>query len=576
VDDLLGALRGDDEPARSLARQFLPREGAAVVPKLLPLLNENNPAVRDAAFNVLADIANEVSAPGREAERGSVARQLMELVRAENPGAIKRQGLRLLPIVIPPDADVSPVAALLDDPKLRERARESLEEMATPRSTRALREQLPKADSKFACALLNSLGRLRDRDGLEAIAARLKSDDPAVRVAAARALAWTGDPAYLQGLREVASAADDATRGEAHDAGLRLLDAMGAQEAHRADAIAGYRAFLASSHGPVKDAALAGLGRCGDASCVATILDAIRDEEPPTLLVGLAALGHLNGSEVSRLLVETFPKLPPRMQSGLIPILGTSSDPLVLPILRGALHSDQPGSRTAALQALADSELPQALDLLAAEAKSGDEPHRAKARELLDRLTDRLIQEGRDVGGLGEARQARLLATRGIVGRWWVVGPFDLGEKNEGWATTYINEPNVNVVARYMAGKVRRQWKPVVAHDPNGKIDLRQAIADRDRCVGYAYAEIELDQPAEAVLLLGVDDSEKVWVNGASVFEQFVARGLQVDQDRVPVKLKAGTNTILLKVYQNSLGWEFCARLVSPDGHPLPIRQKTE
>ena len=113
------------------------------------------------------------------------------------------------------------------------------------------------------------------------------------------------------------------------------------------------------------------------------------------------------------------------------------------------------------------------------------------------------------------ARDTDLLGLLGIIGRWWVVGPFDLGEKNEGWATSYIGEPNVNVVARYMAGKTRRQWKRVESQDPHGKIDLRATIADRDNCIGYAYAEIELPRPADAVLLLGVDDSEKIWVNGS-------------------------------------------------------------
>ena len=48
------------------------------------------------------------------------------------------------------------------------------------------------------------------------------------------------------------------------------------------------------------------------------------------------------------------------------------------------------------------------------------------------------------------------------------------------------------------------------------------------------------------------------------VFERFTSRGLRHDQDRVPVKLKAGTNTILLKLYQDTLGWEFCGA----DRHP--------
>ena len=165
-------------------------------------------------------------------------------------------------------------------------------------------------------------------------------------------------------------------------------------------------------------------------------------------------------------------------------------------------------------------------------------------------------------------------ALLGIIARWWVVGPFDLGEKNQGWETSYIGEPDVNVVASYMSGKTRRQWKRVESQDSQGKIDLRATIADRDNCIGYAYAEIELEKPVDAVLLLGVDDSEKIWVNGKKIFEQFTARPLQVDQDRVPVHLKAGTNTILLKLYQNSQGWEFCVRIVNADGQPVPLKQK--
>ena len=41
------------------------------------------------------------------------------------------------------------------------------------------------------------------------------------------------------------------------------------------------------------------------------------------------------------------------------------------------------------------------------------------------------------------------------------------------------------------------------SQDPHGKIDLRATIADRDNCVGYAYAEIEVPKAVDAVLLLG-------------------------------------------------------------------------
>ena len=114
------------------------------------------------------------------------------------------------------------------------------------------------------------------------------------------------------------------------------------------------------------------------------------------------------------------------------------------------------------------------------------------------------------------------------------------------------------------------------SQDSQGKINLRATIADRDNCIGYAYAEIELQKPVDAVLLLGVDDSEKIWVNESRVFEQFTARGLTVDQDRVLVHLEAGTNTILLKLYQNTQRWEFCVRIVTADGQPVPFKQKSE
>jgi HEAT repeat protein len=576
IDDLIAALAGKNEPARSLARQLLPREGIQVVPRILPLLRAETAAVREAAFNVLADIANEASAPGHEADRAAVTARLMSLLQPDQPAQIKIRGLRLLPIVIPPDSDVRPVAALLSDRELRERAREALEETGTAASRTALRTHLAHADPDFACALLNSLGRLHDREGLDSMTRLTADSDPRVRVAAARALVWTGDPAYLKSVRRVVDASDPATWPDAVDAMLRMLLCMEGRPAHRDAAIGGYRFLLERRvHGQVKDGALAGLGRVGDAACVPVILEAIRDDEPPTLLVGMNALGALPGKDVTQNLINAYPSLPKPAQLALIPILGARHDALVLPLLQQLAQSDRADTHIAALQALGETDLAEAMKLLSVEETRGDPAQRAKIREIIEGHKLREM-ERRQLCLPAGARDADLLGLLGIIGRWWLVGPFDLGEGNQGWATRYIGEPDVSVVARYMAGKTRRQWKRVESQDPHGKIDLRSAIADRDNCIGYAYAEFELPKSVDALLLVGVDDSEKIWVNGSQVFQHFTARGLVVDQDHVPVHLKAGTNTILLKVYQNTLGWEFCARLVTPDGKPLPLKQKAD
>jgi hypothetical protein len=350
---------------------------------------------------------------------------------------------------------------------------------------------------------------------------------------------------------------------------------MERQRPHQHAAMLGYRELLASAQGPVKDGALAGLGRVGDSSCFPVILAVIRDAAPPTLLVGMDALRTLPGENVTRALIDAYPQLPSRARLALVPVLGARRDPLAFAILEQLARSDQPENRVAALEALGDSDLPQAINFLSAEAERGDEAQRAKVHEIITRHKLREI-ENRQRGLAPGAHDTDLQALLGIIGRWWVVGPFDLGDHNQGWQTSYIGEPNVNVVARYMSGKTRRQWKRVETQDSQGKIDLRATIADRDNCIGYAYTEIELDKPVDAVLLLGVDDSEKIWVNGNKIFEQFTARPLQVDQDRVPVHLKAGTNAILLKLYQDTQGWEFCVRIVTADGQPVPLKYRSE
>jgi hypothetical protein len=190
-------------------------------------------------------------------------------------------------------------------------------------------------------------------------------------------------------------------------------------------------------------------------------------------------------------------------------------------------------------------------------------PRAEVLRALVQRMTDAGLEV--DLRGL-----------RGTVTHWWVVGPFELGEKREGWNTAFVEEPDINLVARYMSGKSRVAWTPVVSRDPDGKINLRSKVANRNKCIGYAYAEVTVDHPTEAILLLGVDDGERIWVNGHQVFEHFTPRALKVDQDRVPVSLEAGTNRILLKLYQETQGWEFCLRIITPDGRPVPFTEKED
>jgi len=65
---------------------------------------------------------------------------------------------------------------------------------------------------------------------------------------------------------------------------------------------------------------------------------------------------------------------------------------------------------------------------------------------------------------------------------------------------------------------------------------------------------------------LGSNDGIKAWLNGDLIHGLNVGRPLTPGQDKVPVKLKAGDNLLLLAIYQHGGQWGACARLRSADG----------
>ena len=311
-------------------------------------MRQEKAAVREAAFHVLADIANEASAPGHEADRAAMTARLMTLLQPDQPAQIKIRGLRLLPIVIPPDGDVGPVAALLCDKDLRERAREALEETGTAASRTALRQHLAQADPDpdFACALLNSLGRLHDRESLELDCQAGGGQEPEGPSRRGPRTGLDGRPGASQecsiGRRPLQ------TRPRGRTRWTRCSVCSSAWRASRRTGTPPWRViaiYWQSAQGQVKDGALAGLGRVGDASCVPVILEAIRDDDPPTLLVGMNALRALPGKDVTRGLIDAYPTLPKPAQLALIPVLGARRDPLVLPLLE-QLAQSEPGRNT--------------------------------------------------------------------------------------------------------------------------------------------------------------------------------------------------------------------------------------
>ncbi len=87
--------------------------------------------------------------------------------------------------------------------------------------------------------------------------------------------------------------------------------------------------------------------------------------------------------------------------------------------------------------------------------------------------------------------------------------------------------------------------------DALGQLDLNQALGATREAVAYAYTEIDMPQEQPAQLRCGADDNCSVWLNGRKVFarEQWL-NGTRFDRFITPIMLKAGRNTLLVKVCQ--------------------------
>lgn len=172
----------------------------------------------------------------------------------------------------------------------------------------------------------------------------------------------------------------------------------------------------------------------------------------------------------------------------------------------------------------------------------------------LDPATLRL-QQGRRLGEGGA------FATRVLLDRWWWVGPFD-GPSLSALVKPYPPELAVDLHAVY-EGKDRRllQWQMLSAPPYPLVPNPRHAHA-----VYYASTEIYSERAQTVWLEIGTDDDARLWLNDELVWEgepthdkpwyrrpyyalheRLAQRNLV--EARVPVRLRAGRNTVLLKLY---------------------------
>ncbi len=147
------------------------------------------------------------------------------------------------------------------------------------------------------------------------------------------------------------------------------------------------------------------------------------------------------------------------------------------------------------------------------------------------------------------------------------------GTSNKVSNASQVNSFNSDWFDREGAGTVRPEagqkqdvdgekltWKKVTP-ERGGLVDFLGSANNLDYCIGYAWTEVEVPDAMDGWLGIGSDDGLRIWVNGEPVNDRWVQRTSRLDDDVVPLRLKAGKNQILIKI-QNVRGrWSFTARL---------------
>lgn len=177
---------------------------------------------------------------------------------------------------------------------------------------------------------------------------------------------------------------------------------------------------------------------------------------------------------------------------------------------------------------------------------------------------------------VGQRREAEQLAqTLGFVTRWLVVGALD-NEGRGGFALETEPEAQryaaIDMNASFAGKEHATRWRPMPEVSVLGMVPLGAAVRPEQNVCAIAHTTMLVRgrNPIDATLWFGAGGQSKVYVNGAAVLSDDVAREQPFpDRHGARVRLRAGANRVLVKVCVATEPLAFFARWTSANGAPL-------
>ncbi len=141
------------------------------------------------------------------------------------------------------------------------------------------------------------------------------------------------------------------------------------------------------------------------------------------------------------------------------------------------------------------------------------------------------------------ARAATLTAgeaNRFLETGWWVVGTYP-EEPTTAFPPEFDSDPSRPAGAFGKAANIPWTYAPV---QPDGRVDVSPSL----HAAVYALAYVASPAERTATIRIGASGPARLWLNGRLVYESTVARPMEAAAEQVPVVLRAGRNTLLVKV----------------------------
>lgn len=284
----------------------------------------------------------------------------------------------------------------------------------------------------------------------------------------------------------------------------------------------------------------------------------------------VAARGQvLPQAELGRLLLDT--RQHPRAREYAFRLLANSIPAVAERLLAGFLADPAPGLRR------------EAVERVFREGESALKRRETNAAVLFyqqglgaARDAEQMERAGKQLKELGQP--VDLGRVFGFLRDWRVIGPFDNSTNSGGFSAVYPPERGLDLGAEHPGKSGAVRWKMYRSADEMGVIDLNQAVGALKEVTGYATTEVEVPEARPVELRLACKNAWKLWLNGVYVLgREEYHMGMEIDQYRLPVTLRKGKNTLLVKLGQNEMKedwtveWQFQLRITDALGTPVEL-----